>query len=503
MSINTGINFNLTAGLSVGAQPLYQWNARVTGDKIMLYNEEAQQVENSYTSKGDCITILNVSSENHLALIQLPDNSTSCYVQGYIKVSDFNLLEFRFKDLWINTTQNQQIELINGNFDTKTLSLNESSTYLYSADNYGCILYLDSNNELQSGYVPLTSGNLNIIQTNIPFYLAPGQSVGKNPTYPINAINFSTKINITDINKIEIPDTYTSEGDEITVLQVYPDEDLVLIEFPDSCNDTYIIGYIPLDNLSNNNIILRSNYSNFNSDASYRALYDLNKTQVYSVPTDQTIEYLFQTSSFACILFNNNNISGYPLQTAFMSLDYGNFGFNSCSTSNSISLIEKTAIFIACNEGFSASPYYYGSGVYGNSIGYGSYYTEANFPNIPITPSYAFNYLINYLENNIPSWNETISQYFNLNTLTDYQKIALYDFAYNLPAYLGDIAYKLSCNPTWDNTFANFLIPTAIYDRRMREWLTFTKNHYFMGGAISELPNDTYMSIANSMDYII
>lgn len=501
MSINTGINFNLTSGLSVGAKPLYQWNARVTGSEIMLYNKDGEEVANSYTSNGDCITVLDVSSENNLALIQLPCNSTSCYVQGYIKVSDFNLLEFRFKDLWVNSTTGQQIELINGTIAKTALALNDGVTFLYSADNYGCILYLNKNGSFESGYVPLTSGNLNIIQTNIPFYLAPGESVGENPTYPPNAINFSTQIDIVDINKILIPNTYTSQGDEITVLKIYPNEELILIEFPDSANNTYIIGYIPLDNLSNN-IVLRSNYSNFNSDASYRAIYDLNKTQVYSVPTDQTIEYLFQTPSFACILFNNNNISGYPLQTAFMSLEYGSFGFNTPSVSN-ISLIEKAAIYIACNEGFSASPYYYGSGIYGNSIGYGSYYTEENFPKIPITPTYAFDYLINYLEENIESWNNTISQYLDLNTLNDSQLVALYDFAYNLPAYLGDIASSLSSNPSWGNTFGNFLIPSAIYDRRMREWLTFTKSEYFLGGAISELPNDNYISIANSMDYII
>lgn len=502
MSINTGINFNLTSGLSVGAQPLYQWNARVTGSKIMLYNKDGEEVLNSYTSQGDCITVLDVSSETNLALIQLPCNSTSCYIQGYIKTCDFSLLEFRFKDLWVNATASQEIELINGSISSTTLALNTGVTFLYSADNYSCILYSNSNGNFQSGYVPLSSGNLNIIQTNIPFYLSPGESVGENATYPPNAINFSTQINIVDINKILIPDTYTSQGDEITVLEIYPNEELVLIEFPDSVNNTYVIGYIPLDNLSNNNIILRSNYSNFNSTTSYRAVYDLNKTQVYSVPTSQTIEYLFQTPSFACILFNNNNISGSPLQTAFMSLEYGSFGFNTSSVSD-ISLIEKTAIYIACNEGFSASPYYYGNGIYGNSIGYGSYYTEENFPNIPITATYAFNYLTNYLEENIESWNNTISEYLDLSTLSDCQKVALYDFAYNIPAYLEDISSNLASNPSWDNTFANFLIPSAIYDRRMREWLTFTKGEYFLGGAISELPNSNYISIANSMDYII
>lgn len=502
MSINTKIKFNVTVGKSVGVQPLYQWNAKVIGSLIQLYNAKGQAVSNNYTSLGDCITILNISSKTHLALIQFPNNDGNCYVQGYIRVSDFNLLKLRFDNLWINSTNGQEIELINGSFDSKTLALNERSSYLYSTDNYACIVYKNSNNELQSGYVPLSSGNLDIIQTNIPYYLAPGTSIGKNPTYPTNAINFSGNIDIMDINKIIIHDTYTPLGDEITILAVYPDEEVVLIEFPDSSNNTYIIGYIPLNNLTNNDIMIRNNHVTFNTNTTYRALFDLNNTQIYSIKSTQIFQYLFQTKNYACILFNNNNLPGEPLQTAFMSLDYGTFNFNSFNTS-SISLVEQAALYIACNEGFSTSPYYYGNGVYANSIGYGSYYTKTNFPNIPIAPSYAFEYLINYLKENIPSWNQTISQYLNLDTLTDCQKVALYDFAYNIPAYLSHIASSLSSNPSWDNTFSNFLIPSAIYDRRLREWLTFTTSNYFMGGAISELPSTFYSTLANSMNYLI
>lgn len=501
MSINTKINFNLVAGESIGIQPLYQWNAKVTGSLIQLYNSKGQALPNNYTSLGDCITILSISSETNLALIQFPYNDKNCYVQGYIKVSDFNLLKLRFYNSWINSVNNQEVLLINGDLSSNTLSLNETSTYLYSTDTYACIIYKDFDNKLQIGYVPLCSGNLNVIQTNIPYYLASGTSVGKNPTYPTNAINFLGNINIVDINNISIPNTYTSLGDEITILEIYPDEKVVLIEFPDSFNNTYIIGYIPLDNLTNNSIIIRNNHTTFNTNCNYRALFNINKTQIYSIESTESFNYLFQTGNYACILFNNTNLPNNPIETAFISLDYGTFDFNSFNTS-SIPLIEQTALYIACNEGFSSSPYYYGTGIYGNSIGYGSYYTKINFPNTPISKTYAFEYLINYLKQNIPVWNDTISKYLKLDTLTDYQKVALYDFAYNIPAYLGDISCKLASNPSWSNTFANFLIPKEIYTRRLREWLTFTKNNYFMGGTISNLPSTSYISLANSMNYL-
>lgn len=350
MSINTKINFNLVAGESIGIQPLYQWNAKVTGSLIQLYNSKGQALPNNYTSLGDCITILGISSETNLALIQFPYNDKNCYVQGYIKISDFNLLKLRFDNSWINSVNNQEVLLFNGDLSSNTLSLNETSTYLYSTDAYACIIYKDFNNKLQSGYVP---------------------------SYPTNAINFLGNINIVDINNISIPNTYTSLGDEITILEIYPDEKVVLIEFPDSFNNTYIIGYIPLDNLTNNSIIIRNNHTTFNTNCNYRALFNINKTQIYSIESTESFNYLFQTGNYACILFNNTNLPNNPIETAFISLDYGTFNFNSFNTSN-IPLIEQTALYIACNEGFSSSPYYYGTGIYGNSIGYGSYYTKVN-----------------------------------------------------------------------------------------------------------------------------
>lgn len=52
MVIDTGINYNLTAGTSVGLQPTYQWNAKVTSGTIQIYDAEGNAVADSYTSEG-------------------------------------------------------------------------------------------------------------------------------------------------------------------------------------------------------------------------------------------------------------------------------------------------------------------------------------------------------------------------------------------------------------------------------------------------------------------
>ena len=94
MVIDTGINYDLTAGTSVGLQPTYQWNAKVTSGTIQIYDAEGNAVADSYTSEGDHITILSICPREYtqlsLALIQFPDQSNSCYIQGYIQTSDFS-----------------------------------------------------------------------------------------------------------------------------------------------------------------------------------------------------------------------------------------------------------------------------------------------------------------------------------------------------------------------------------------------------------------------------
>lgn len=334
MVIDTGINYNLTAGTSVGLQPTYQWNAKVTSGTIQIYDAEGNAVADSYTSEGDHITILSICPSEYtqlsLALIQFPDQSNSCYIQGYIQTSDFNLLECRFNNSWVDTTNNQQIIFANGDLADRTLNTGDYQTYLYTTDNYACISFLNDNNAFKSGFVPLNSGNLNIIETDIPFYLAPGSSVGTKLSYPSNATTIASQIEILDINGITIPNNYTSNGDDIVILDIYADEKLALIEFPDSYTGTYIIGYVPVSNIGGN-IKLKQNYCNWTSLTQKYSIYDLQKSVIYKIESSQTTQYLFKTNTYACILFNNNNITNWPLETGFVSLDDGKFGLGESS----------------------------------------------------------------------------------------------------------------------------------------------------------------------------
>lgn len=536
MSINTGINYQLTSGDSVGLQPTYQWNAEVISGSIQLYDQYGNIVADSYTSEGDHITVLDVCPVQGLALIQLPDQGNSCYVQGWIQISDFSQISFRFNNCWENINNGQEVEFHGGGISGTTLNANQSMTFLYSVGGtYACVMYPVSSGSyagiMESGYVPLNSCNLNIIQTEIPFWLAPGSTVGTEPTYPTNAQTVASSIGIVDINGISIPNNYTSNGDNITILDVYMEEELALIEFPDSYAGTYVIGYIPVNNLTNGNVTNDSNYCNWNNSNGTYPIYDLTEQVVYDIPASQTTEYLFQTSQYVCILFNNNNVSNWPLQSGYVSVNNGSFGLSTSndsapsstsqpsgntpsstnqpsgstpsSTGSTInaSLLEKAAIMIALDEGFVDHEYTYGVGPYASSAGYGTSINDFLPSDYPITPESAWNVLLRVLENNyIPTCDAAINQYFP-EGLSDCQKCAIYTFGYNLEGYVPALVQKLAQNDSWDNTFANFLIPSNIEGRRYRSWKTFYYNKYdlFMCN-LSMLPNNELMQLAQEMN---
>lgn len=162
-----------------------------------------------------------------------------------------------------------------------------------------------------------------------------------------------------------------------------------------------------------------------------------------------------------------------------------------------LTLVEKTAIMIACDEGFSSEPYKFGVGEYSNSVGYGTYVGEFN--NFPISKQEGWDKLVDILENKyIPYCNEFITQYFG-SSLTDYQKCAIYSFGYNLEGYVQDLVQRLSVYNSFKDTFGQFLIPSSLYERRMRSWLTFKENKFYLGGSINELP-EKYINIANQMN---
>lgn len=331
-SINTGINYSFNGGINIGNQPTYNWNAKVTTSQINILNFDGSSPGDYYTSAGDHITILDIAGDQQMALIQYPDQSAGIYQQGWIPSSYISqdYMDQTFYALWTNNVSNQEIIFHNGVIAETTLTEGTEITFLYTVeyDNtiYACVAYIDNNGNPESGYVPWSSGTLNMIGPDIPYYAKYGTEAVE-LTYSSNAVTQATSIDIVDINGISIPNSYTSSGDNILILNVYMEEELVFIEYPDQALGVYYTGFISAENLINGNISINNNNVSWNNPSGTYEMYGISTNDIlYNLEAGQNIQYLYETSGgYACILFNNNNTANSLLETGYTSTSNGTF----------------------------------------------------------------------------------------------------------------------------------------------------------------------------------
>lgn len=343
LTLNIPNNFKFG---NAGEQPTFNWNALVTTSLIPIKNEAGKIQKGYSTSNGDHITIIKNNPETNLTFIQYPDQEANMYQQGWIDSSFISTeyLDFRFTSAWINETINQNIYLFNNTISQTVLTSKSAYTLLYTITNYGetysCILFEDDNN-LQIGFIPFSTGSLNFILKDYPYNISNESSIGTiTPTVPTNA-TVNSQIELIDINGIKPNYSINSNNDitypslsantNISILQIFTsaEENSMLIEYFSSNTQTYKKAYVPISTLYDNSITINSNTVTWNNP---NGIYDLmnlsNSKIIYKLPASQSIEYLYSAGDFACIVFNNNNISGEPLETGFVSLSEGSFNNN-------------------------------------------------------------------------------------------------------------------------------------------------------------------------------
>ena len=170
---------------------------------------------------------------------------------------------------------------------------------------------------------------------------------------------------------------------------------------------------------------------------------------------------------------------------------------------DNLPLETKTSIFIASNEGFSPGSY-----PSGGEIGYstGNYQQYMQGIKLPITPMNGITLIERWISPQISTWNKWINDGgLNLDNLTDNQKIALYDFAYNTggATILSQLTNCISTRTaTFDNTFGSFeyvsnpAYQQGIDNRRKSEFNMYFNGPSF-GSSVSELPSQYYTLIKN------
>ena len=348
------------------------------------------------------------------------------------------------------------------------------------------------------------------IKTNIPIgykvnSIVPGNTVMDMPNATAVEKN---NVPIVNLSGAVVSGGYASPGNSIKVLEIFEGKILALVPIGNkiSIDTKWVIGYFELKTLGTSIKINYNTISWYGSEN--KIVYDKEGNVMYSLPTNQVIQFLYETSDnkYACILFNGNN---GELVTGYVEMKAGLFYRDNTPRVKELSepkilkslninnnIIDMTAIYIASFEGFTPEPYFYGVGTYAHSIGYGSHYNSKNFPNIPITKEIGFQYLINYISNNINDWNKVIDTYISIDTLSIYQLVSLYDFIYNEGGgWLPALIQKIIENNSFINTFANWEEPKVLAYRRNQEWKTYTYNKFYLGNSVSSLPLK-YLKIA-------
>ncbi|MGL4452411.1 MAG: SH3 domain-containing protein, partial [Sarcina sp.] len=337
VDLNLNIPNNFEFGTS-GQQPTFNWNALVKTSLIPIKNKEGLVQNGYFTSNGDHITIIKNNPQTGLTFIQYPDQSKNLYQQGWIDSSYISetYLDFRFDACWTNLIDNQKIYLFNNSISSTTLTKNTNYTLLYTVTNYNieysCILF-EENNSLKTGFIVSTTGKLNFLVDNYPFTIQNENTINTYlPTVSLNAV-VNKSIDLIDINGIK-PNYYINSkkdvvypslevGTKIAIIQVFNsvEEDSMLIEYFDKGSNTYLKAYLPTESLFNNVVSINPNIINWAPGVKSVNLVDLsNSKTIYTLPISQKVQLLYCTTKFACILFNNNNLPGEPLQTGYVNL---------------------------------------------------------------------------------------------------------------------------------------------------------------------------------------
>ncbi|MGU8435448.1 glycoside hydrolase family protein [Clostridium perfringens] len=151
----------VNSGDLVGIEPTFPTNATVKGDFLYVRTENSEQVEGRFLKDGDRITVLDVSYDKQLVLVQYPTGEG--YRQGYVKNAT-NIIIYDKQGKWLNgSTSEEVLDYMNEHLGV--IFPYEKATPLYEVNGLICIVYdTDKGKNTKSGYIKFEG--LNNIQSN-------------------------------------------------------------------------------------------------------------------------------------------------------------------------------------------------------------------------------------------------------------------------------------------------------------------------------------------------
>ena len=220
---------NVSSGDLVGSTPTFPPNAVVRGDFLYLRDVDGNQIPGRTVSDGDEITVLFISNEKNIVLVQYP--TSSGYRQGYV-TNARSIIKYKDDYSWVNGSTPEPVYDFDKTTQIGTLDPRERAVVLYKVDGMTYVAYDTGKGKLtKSGLVHYEGagsstggGSFNGV--------APGEVVPGGFTYENNAEVVGDELYLRDANGNRIPGRSVSVGDRITVLDVSYSKQLALVQYP-------------------------------------------------------------------------------------------------------------------------------------------------------------------------------------------------------------------------------------------------------------------------------
>ncbi|SUY30205.1 SH3 domain-containing protein [Clostridium perfringens] len=297
---------NVSSGDLVGSTPTFPPNVVVRGDFLYLRDVDGNQIPGRTVSDGDEITVLFISNEKNIVLVQYP--TSSGYRQGYV-TNARSIIKYKDDYSWVNGSTPEPVYDFDKTTQIGTLDPRERAVVLYKVDGMTYVAYDTGKGKLtKSGLVHYEGagsstggGSFNGV--------APGEVVPGGFTYENNAEVVGDELYLRDANGNRIPGRSVSVGDKITVLDVSYSKQLALVQYP--AGNVVRQGYVT----NATNLIRYFNQSMWHNGSTPEEVLDENGGHLGSLDPYESATPLYKKNGMTHVVYNTskgpNTKSGY------------------------------------------------------------------------------------------------------------------------------------------------------------------------------------------------
>ncbi|MCX0362051.1 SH3 domain-containing protein [Clostridium perfringens] len=288
---------NVSSGDLVGSTPTFPPNAVVRGDFLYLRDVDGNQIPGRTVSDGDEITVLFISNEKNIVLVQYP--TSSGYRQGYV-TNARSIIKYKDDYSWVNGSTPEPVYDFDKTTQIGTLDPRERAVVLYKVDGMTYVAYDTGKGKLTKSGLVHYEGSGSSTGGGSFNGVAPGEVVPGGFTYENNAEVVGDELYLRDANGNLIPGRSVSVGDKITVLDVGYTKQLALVQYP--AGDVVRQGYVT----NATNLIRYFNQYSWHNGSTSEEVLDENGGHLGSLNPYEAATLLYEKNGMKHVVYDTN-----------------------------------------------------------------------------------------------------------------------------------------------------------------------------------------------------